>query len=178
MKATEQLKEEHRAIKMMLRILEAISKRVKKGGPIPKARLENVMEFVKVFVDKCHHGKEEELLFPAMEEEGVSREGSPIAVMLAEHDMGRGYVKAMSEAVSSGDSKKFVENAEKYIQLLEQHIDKEDNILYMIADIRLPKDRQDELIEEFDEMEKERMGIGTHEELHKLLHQLQREFLE
>ncbi|MBS7644611.1 MAG: hemerythrin domain-containing protein [Candidatus Bathyarchaeia archaeon] len=178
MSAIEQLKEEHKAIRLMLKILEAICEKMSKGEVVPKESLEKVMEFIKIFADKCHHGKEEELLFPAMEEAGIPKGGGPISVMIAEHDTGRGYVKAMGEAVLEGDPIKFVENSERYIRLLEQHIDKEDNILYLMADLHLPRDKHDELMEEFDKMERERIGVGRHEELHRLLHQLRKEFLE
>lgn len=178
MKATEQLKEEHREIKSMLKILETICEIIKKEGYIPREYLERVVKFLKVFADKCHHGKEEEILFPAMEEAGIPKEGGPIAVMLAEHDTGRGYVKAMDEAIPRGDLGKFVENAEKYIQLLKQHIDKEDNVLYWMADIHLSENKQNELLEEFERMERERIGAGKHEELRKLMHELKGRILE
>ncbi len=53
-----------------------------------------------MFADQCHHGKEEDLLFPAMEAAGIPRESGPIGVMLEEHNIGRQYVRGMAEAVS------------------------------------------------------------------------------
>lgn len=82
MKPTEQLKEEHKAIKLMLKVLEAMCRRLENKENIPKEHFEKVLEFIKVFADKCHHGKEEDLLFPAMEKAGIPREGGPLNVML------------------------------------------------------------------------------------------------
>jgi hemerythrin-like domain-containing protein len=100
--------------------------------------LDQLIEFFIVFVDKCHHGKEEELLFPALEAIGVQRDGGPIGVMLAEHQQGREYVQKMNEAFSQyneGDraaATKLAKNARAYIALLRQHIDKENNVLFPI----------------------------------------------
>ena len=103
--------------------------------------------------------------------------------MLKEHEIGRSYVRNMSEAAEkykTGEpmySSQFADNAEKYIELLTQHIDKEDNILYPIADMQLSEEKQSELIEKFDELEQERIGIGKNEELHDLLHHLEDRYL-
>lgn len=181
--ATEQLIEEHEVIKLMLSIMEEICKKLESGEKVNSDHLERIVEFIRVFADKCHHSKEEELLFPAMEEAGVPKEGGPIAVMLIEHNYGREYVKGMSQAISkykSGDtgaSAEIVNNARGYIELLTQHIYKENNILYPIADKFLSEKKQKELHEDFERIEIERIGEGTHEKFHELIHQLQDVYL-
>lgn len=109
------------------------------------------------------------MLFTAMVESGVPKEGGPIGVMLVEHDKGRGFVKGMSEAAAkykAGDVKampKIVENARGYI--------------YNIADMHLSEEKQEELLEGFEKVEEERIGKGKHEEFHKLLHELKEVYL-
>lgn len=184
MKPTGQLKEEHKAIKLMLRIAEKVNEKLEAGEEVNPEHLEQIVEFIRVFADKCHHGKEEDLLFVAMEEAGIPKDGGPIGVMLAEHDMGRGYVRGLSEAVArykAGDrgvSPAIIENARNYVGLLSQHIDKEDNILYPMADMHLSEDQQEELLEGFEKVERERIGPGKHAELHKLLDHLQEVYLD
>jgi len=179
MTPTEQLKEEHQAIKLMLSILEGMSQKLEAGQVVSTEHLEQSLEFIRLFADKCHHGKEEDVLFPAMEAAGIPREGGPIGVMLLEHDAGRGYVKGLGEAVArykAGDRRAasaMMENARNYIALLTQHIFKEDNILYPMADMRLSPARQAQMLEEFDAIERERLGPGKHEELHRMLEHLQ-----
>jgi len=108
MKATEELRKEHSAIEVMLGILEEISARLESGAKVDPDHLERILEFIRIFADKCHHGKEEDFLFPAMEKAGIPREGGgPIGCMLSEHDMGRERVKGMTEALArfrGGDS--------------------------------------------------------------------------
>ncbi len=181
MRPTEQLKAEHEGVKLMLRILNKVCD---KPDEINQEHFTKMLEFLKVFVDKCHHGKEEDLLLPAMIEAGVPKEEGVIKFTLLEHKEGRGYVKGMSEAFDSlknGDrqaSTKIVGNAKNYIALLIKHIDKENDILFPLADKVLSQAKQAELEEEFEKLEVERIGLGKHEEFHKLLHQLKEIYLD
>jgi len=183
MRPTEQLKEEHEAIKLMLRILERVCEKLESKEEVNPEHLEKIVEFIKVFADRCHHGKEEDLLFPAMEEAGIPKEGGPIGVMLAEHNMGRDYVKRMAEAIDKyrggnhSVSSEIAENARNYVALLNPHITKEDTILYMMADMHLSGKKQEELLKEFEKVERERIGPGKHEEFHQLLHHLKEVYL-
>jgi hemerythrin-like domain-containing protein len=96
MKPIEDLKMEHAAVKITLRVLDSICEGAKKTGELASPEhLEQLIEFFGTFVDRCHHGKEEELLFPALEAVGVSRDGGPIGVMLKEHQQGRDHVANM-----------------------------------------------------------------------------------
>ncbi|MGQ9458473.1 MAG: hemerythrin domain-containing protein [Anaerolineae bacterium] len=180
MRPTEQLMEEHRAIQTMLNILSSACRKWEAGEAVAPDDLEQMLEFIQVFADRCHHGKEEDLLFKAMEEAGVPREGGPIGVMLLEHDQGRQFVRGMREALAlyrSGDPRArsaFVHNARSYVTLLSQHISKEDNILYPIADLHLTEAQQQELLEGFARVEEERIGPGRHEAFHRLLERLER----
>ncbi len=179
MTPVEQLKEEHQGILLMLKILEKVAAKLEAKEKVDLNHLERIVEFLRVFADRCHHGKEEDLLFPAMEKAGVPKEQGPIGVMLAEHQQGRGFIKGMAEALDrqkKGDPKalpSYTENARNYIALLTQHIKKEENVLFPMGEKVLSKKTQEELVEGFEKIEVERIGEGTHEEFHKLLHQLQ-----
>ena len=177
MKATQQLKDEHEGVKIMLNILEQVCRQLEEVGSLNKEHFEGILGFLKGFVDKCHHGKEEELLFPALVNAGVPKEG-PIRIMLHEHEKGRNYIKDMSAAFAGytrGDkssSKDIVKNTEGYISLLRDHIERENNVLFVMADSRLSEKIQDELFEGFEKIEEERIGVGKHEEFHHLLEKL------
>lgn len=180
MKPTEELMAEHEGVKLMLRILDKVCA---KPDSINQEHFIKILEFLKVFVDKCHHGKEEDLLLPAMIEAGVPKEKGVIKFTLLEHVEGRGYIKAMSEAfdkLKNGDrqaSLRIAENGKNYIALLVKHIEKEDTILFPLADKVLSQAKQAELEEEFERLEAERIGVGKHEEFHGLLHHLKEVYL-
>jgi len=182
MTPTEELKKEHEGVLEALRILEAICNRAYAGVKPSVPHIERLMEFFKIFVDRCHHGKEEDLLFPAMVGAGFSKESGPIAVMLAEHQEGRGYIRGMSDSLKAHGAGSqeawddFNRNGRDYIDLLRQHIIKEDNILYPMADARIPREKQDALLEGFEKIEAERIGPGRHEAFHAMLDELGREY--
>jgi hemerythrin-like domain-containing protein len=177
MKATRQLRDEHEGVRIMLGILEKLCEKFETSGSIDKEHFEGILEFLKVFVDQCHHAKEEELLFPALIAAGVPEEG-PIAVMLREHEMGRGYVRTMSRTwgtYMTGDkssSGEIIQNAQDYILLLRNHIEKENDVLFVMADDLLSEKKQDELFEGFEKIEEERIGVSKHEEFHGLIKKL------
>ncbi|MCC6544175.1 MAG: hemerythrin domain-containing protein [Nitrospirae bacterium] len=163
--ATDALKKDHRVIEKMLRLLESASKKLENGENVPVDILNKALDFIRNFADNYHHGKEEDILFKIMGEKGFAKEGGPIAVMLDEHNTGRGYTRALSEGIdkyASGDInaiKEIAENARNYTRLLATHIMKEDNILYTMADKILPEDQQEELLNKFAAAEMDQLGI-------------------
>lgn len=184
MKPIEDLRMEHEAVKITLSVLDSICKEAEKSGELANPdHLEQLLEFFTTFVDRCHHGKEEELLFPALEEVGVSREGGPIGVMLKEHQQGRDRVAKMKAALvryRDGDLKAagdFVHHARAYIALLDQHIDKENNVLFVLADNNLSKEKQMALWEGFETIETQKIGPGRHEAFHKMIASLESIYL-
>lgn len=183
MKSTDELMKEHQAIKLMLEILGVIADKLEAGGKIDIAHLEKIVDFLKTFADKCHHSKEEKWLFPAMEKAGIPREGGPIEMMLIEHNQGRDFVKKMVEAVAAYKSDhqqiapQFAESARGYIDLLSQHIDKEEMILYPIAEMHLGDGEDAKLLSGFAKIESEAVGEGKHEEYHRLLDNLKKIYL-
>ena len=166
MVATDALKKDHRVIEKMLRLLELIAIKLENGENVPVDLLKKALDFIRNFADNYHHGKEEDILFKIMGEKGFAIEGSPIAVMLDEHNTGRGYTRALSEGIdkyTSGDDnarKEIAENARNYTRLLATHIMKEDNILYTLADKILPQNQQEELLNKFAIVEKDLLGDG------------------
>ncbi|HZW35443.1 MAG: hemerythrin domain-containing protein [Deltaproteobacteria bacterium] len=178
MKATADLKEEHGGVKVMLGILEKVCDRLETGKGVDPQHLPQILEFLMVFVDRCHHAKEEDHLFPALEQAGVPREGGPVGVMLLDHRKGREFIRGMNDAlpgVQRGDGQaiaRFVRNAREYGELLLTHIDKEDDILYPMADALLSEDKDRELTKDFERVEEERIGQGKHEEFHRMMDRL------
>ncbi|NLN38762.1 MAG: hemerythrin [Smithella sp.] len=182
-KPTDILKQEHQLILVILKIIEEICKKLDKSEMVNPDDLTAIIDFIRNFADACHHAKEEKLLFVALEKAGMSRNDGPIAVMLREHEQARNFTQAMDSALESmtkGDapaSKIFSENARGYVQLLLNHIDKEDHVLFMMADQRLSAEAQKELVEGFDRVEREEIGAGVHEKYHDLLHRLRDTYL-
>ena len=174
MNPIQDLTAEHEAVRLTLRILKNIIVDIEKRGEIThKGPIDELLEFFSVFVDRCHHTKEEKLLFPALEAVGVGREGGPIGVMLKEHQQGRELVGEMKTAMgqyrhgepSAGG--RFCQASRTYIDLLSRHIDKENQVLFPLANKHLSASTSAALKEGFDRIETEEIGVGRHEEFHQ-----------
>lgn len=137
--ATAGLRDEHRWILKVAGVMEKILSREPEAG-LDLDAMEDCVSFVRLFADACHHGQEEDLLFPELEALGMPRNAGPLAVMLHEHEMGRSYARAMVKALPGArkgaeeDRKILVNAANGYIQLIRGHIHKEDNVLFNMAD--------------------------------------------
>ena len=185
MNAIDELFVEHEAVRLTLRILKKIGQRIDETGRISATEhVEQLFEFFSTFVDKCHHGKEEELLFPALEQVGISREGGPVGVMLKEHQQGRDLVAKLKNELflyKSGDKDaalNFKKHADAYIALLDFHIEKENNVLFPMARKHLPVKKLVELKKCFDEIESEKIGVGKHAQFHRMLDEFQKVYLQ
>jgi hemerythrin-like domain-containing protein len=175
MTPTQQLKAEHEAVLLSLRILEASAAALEAGEASAAAEIGELLEFFRVFVDRCHHGKEEEFLFPELERRGVPREGGPVGVMLHEHEIGRAHVRSMASAlarVTAGEkaaAAQLAREAGEYSAMLQAHIQKENNILFRMADQVVPPEVAAAMLGDFEAVERDRVGEGKHEAFHAML---------
>ena len=183
MTPTEGLINEHKAIKIMLSIMGKIAEDIKENKVFYIKDVEQIVDFLQTFADKCHHGKEETSLFPALVLAGIPKESGPIGVMLHEHTLGRGYIKEIKRGLENcklGNtcSGKLIEaNLTNYVNLLQNHIHKEENILFPMANKALSEKKQKEVSEQFEKIEEEVVGHGVHEKYHQLLNQLKSKYL-
>lgn len=178
MKPTDTLKHEHEIVLAVLKGAEREADSILATGKVDTEKTDRMLDFFRVFVDKCHHSKEERRLFPRLEERGMPHNGGPIAVMLYEHTLGRNEIAAIADALDkfkAGDARAaepLAEHLIAYIKILREHIEKENDILFAMADRILTPADQDELSAAFDDIEAEEIGEGVHEQYHQFAHEL------
>ena len=96
---------------------------------------------------------------------------------------GGGYVRIMADAIDQfkkGDrtaADEFVKTAQEYINLLNQHIYKENNVLFSLAEKHLSKEELARLSEGFELIETQKIDLGRHDEFHKILINLENVYL-
>jgi hemerythrin-like domain-containing protein len=165
MKSIDRLVAEHDIIERGLSVLEKVVAQIEAGQSVPNDFPKWAPQFFRQFADQCHHAKEEDLLFPLLKERGIPEEGGPIGVMLQEHLLGRDCVRRMREASEAVefDGPAFAAAAKEFIPLLRQHIDKENTILYQMAQNVLSEADDADLIDKFSKVEQERDLEGMHE---------------
>jgi hemerythrin-like domain-containing protein len=144
MRATQLLREEHEIILRALDVLEALAKRGVSAN-------QSLIDFFTDFADVHHHGKEEEILFPALEDAGFPHDAGPVGIMLHEHTQGRQLTKALRDPSS------FAQAALAYAALLRAHIEKENQVLFPMADNAVEDQRRvDQAFDDFEQQWKQR----------------------
>lgn len=175
---TQVLRDEHDVILDVLGTFRRMLDRVERGDPDPEG-LGTTLGFFREFADRCHHAKEEARLFPAMTEAGVPEHGGPVGVMLEEHEQGREYLRevgrGIEELASAGEAarRRILDNGLAYVQMLQAHIHKENEILFPLADRVIGPERMHRLAHEFEDAERE-MGEGAYERYTQLARELAR----
>lgn len=123
------------------------------------AHFELVVELIQKFADGLHHAKEEDHFFPRMSNYGHSPSQGPVAVMLGEHVQGRQHVAGMIagiEEYKNGNKDglfAIYEHLSGYAYLLQNHISKENNVLFRMADQAFSDEDQQELVQQFTAIE-------------------------
>lgn len=184
MMPTEDLINEHNEIKEMLSVMSKIARNIESGQDFDTGDIEKIIDFLRIFADKCHHGKEETALFPALVLAGIPQDNGPIGVMLQEHNIGRGYVNGLIAGVE--DLKNNFVNCKgliaacltNYVNLLQNHIQKEENILFPMANKVLDKQIQNEVFNQFRIIEEDVLGYGVHDQYQELLKQLKIKYID
>lgn len=183
MKPVEDLLKEHEALLSMIEIMKKLTEKMAGGEKIDPGVLEKITGFLQVFADKCHHSKEEFYLFPLLSEMVTPADQGIIKILIQEHTFAREYVKGLVSGIAAyktGDESGIpviIDNMQKYTSLLGQHAIKENRDIFPLVDMALDKDKQDEIVKNFEKIENEVIGAGKHEAYHKLLDELKTAYL-
>jgi hemerythrin-like domain-containing protein len=159
MDAMDILIKEHSYIKKVLNAVKKDCEQLAEGKEIDAKFYWSTLDFVRNYADTYHHLKEEKDLFRLLGEADVKLKDGPVRGMLLEHDMGRFYMKMLQENLElyeNGNKTRkayIIANALSYAVMLEEHINKEDNVLYAMAKRVLSKEVQEKLLEQFIELE-------------------------
>jgi hemerythrin-like domain-containing protein len=163
----------------VLLVVEAMEREaasIERTGRVHADEVEKMVEFSRHFTDGCHHAKEEKVLFPLLEQRDPAA-GGPVSVMLSEHEAGRAAIAAIAAnlpaAASDAEARRAVaENLGLYAHLLRLHINKENLVLFPLADRVLAEGDRQRLASEFERVETAETGPGVHEHYHDLAHEL------
>lgn len=178
MNPTEELRAEHRAVLRMMDILDAMAASARSGDCPTKDELADVTEFLYVFVDRCHHGKEEEVLFPVMRDAGLDDAAPAVRILIDEHVTGRNRATRLFEAAGA-----VAENGKPacpsllaaipgYSELMRAHIAFEERDAFAAADAGLPAQAVEGIVAGYERIERDIIGAGKHEAYHRMLDRL------
>lgn len=180
MNSIELMVEEHKYILRMLAVVRKAAYKVLQGADINYVHFNQMIDFIRIYADSHHHGKEEKILFKEMVE-NLGALGNKLIThgMLVEHDYGRLYIGELEQAldrVKNGDDESkldVISNAISYTNLLKRHIDKEDNVIYTFANKQLSSDIINKVNIQSEEFEKKATEDGLQDKYLKLLENLE-----
>jgi hemerythrin-like domain-containing protein len=181
MSAIEMLEEEHKVILRMVKVLTTMHDRLDSDGSVDTATLMEVVDFFRNFADKGHHAKEEDVLFPMLERNGVRSQGCPIGTLTNEHKQGRMLITALNDAIDKYDKGDSTAKAtisatiKGAIDLYTNHIWREDYLLFPMSQKVLPKPELDGLRRNFNEVDT-KFGSDFHSRYEQLVEKLEKSF--
>jgi hemerythrin-like domain-containing protein len=172
----EQLRKEHELVLMVVEAMEREVAFIEKTGRVHTERIAQMIDFTRTFTDGYHHTKEEDVLFPLLEERSA-KAGGTISVLLSEHQAARDCIRAIDaalpEAADSQAARDVVaENLKLYAFLLPLHIGKEDTILFGLVEELLSDQEQEILAADFMDIEGDKAGAELRERYRELAHSL------
>jgi len=136
---------EHRLIERLLHLMEQEFRRIKDNiavdpefAFVDPVFLDTAVDFIRTYADRCHHGKEEDLLFAALAEKNLSTEHRQVMEeLIREHAWARETTAALVKAKEGyllekpGALDNLIEHMGKLVEFYPRHIDKEDKHFFI-----------------------------------------------
>ena len=182
MRATDDLIQEHKAIIEVLDIMSKIADNIKTKKGFYTTEIEEIINFVKVFADKCHQTKEETVLFPALVLAGIPEDNSTMALIRHEHSLCRGLIKDISDCVENCkigfpfSCELIADSLNNYVYILRNHFDNEEEFLFPLADKTLTDEQQNEIFEQFEKIKQGTICQDVYKRFDNLLTELKRKY--
>jgi hemerythrin-like domain-containing protein len=164
MKPKDALREEHGETMKMLLVLQRFSKKLVQLEGEEAKDCQALIEFFEIYVDRCHHGKEEQLLFPALSRARSAEIDALISSLMDDHRQARVDMEQMKSDAgifhprTGADRKAFSEGADRYVELVRKHIRKENSALLPLIEESLSETDRLQMAEQFNEFEKATLG--------------------
>ncbi len=155
------LEHEHAVI---LRVLDAADQErrlLERGAPLREAFWRSYLDFLEHYADNCHHSKEEDGLFAALEAGGLPSDVGPTSAMRMEHVELRSCRARLAEALTSDDVETICHLVKLGTDGLRLHIERENNVLFPLAR-QLLNDSEMKRVTALYEAIESNMGDGTH----------------
>ncbi|HDK7173954.1 hemerythrin domain-containing protein [Clostridium sporogenes] len=180
MNSIELMVNEHKNIKRMLAVIRKYCFKVLKNQQLDYNDFYRIIDFVRNYADKHHHGKEEDYLFNRMIDEIKGPTEKLVKHgMLVEHDLGRLYMQNLEKALKALENGEeeakidIIANAVSYTDLLYRHIEKEDDVVYKFAERNLSKESLKKLDEDCKRIEREAKEKGIQDKYINLIYELE-----
>lgn len=158
MKSLDILKEEHSLVERVLDLLERAGHCFHAGQPLPADFESWAIAFLWHFADHCHHSRELASPFPLLRVRGISSDGGPVGLLLAEYKRARVYLERIRDAHQRRDERGVAVLLREYGRLLRQHIATENQVLSQMAETCLREEGDADQAESFHSIDRDQEG--------------------
>jgi hemerythrin-like domain-containing protein len=146
---------EHRLIERMIKVMDSKAREMRIGQKADPAFVTTAVDFIRTYADRCHHGKEEDILFRELRKKALSRDHRKVMEeLIKEHRQGReitGMLVEANERYLKGESKAhedIVQCMQRLVAFYPGHIEKEDKHFFIPVMKYFSKDEQDAMLRE------------------------------
>lgn len=173
MTPTENLINEHKDIIELLGIMTKIAEKIKLNNIFYTSDVEDIIGFMTLFIEKNHH-KKEEIFYPALSVSEIT-ENNELSLMLYEHVLAKNYLRDINSCIenckigNTFSGELLAESIVKYVVLIKTHLQKEENIIFPLANEIMGEEKQKEIYKQFEKIEEKIFTHGSHEHFHQLL---------
>jgi hemerythrin-like domain-containing protein len=152
---------EHRLIERMIAVIDAELGRIRRSGKTDPLLIDTTVDFIRVYADQTHHGKEEKIFFRDLAKKPLSdTERRVLDELIEEHVFGRKITAELVDAnklYRSGDETSLqviASRLQTLVTFYPQHIEKEDKVFFPAATQHLTVKEQQTLLEAFWEFDR------------------------
>lgn len=167
---------EHRLIERMIKLMAKEVERAKQAGQADLNFIDTAVDFIRTYADRCHHGKEEDILFNILGKKPMSdKDKKMMEELISEHVWGRKTVGSLVDAKNQyaqgnkGSLKDIIKFCEQLIDFYPKHIQKEDKIFFPASSRYFDQLEQEAMLEECYEFDRKLI----HEKYSKLVEKLE-----
>jgi hemerythrin-like domain-containing protein len=168
---------EHRLIEKMLNIADREVRAMEETSFVDPVFIDGMVDFIRVYADRTHHGKEEDILFKELGGKGM--DGTDAEMMLdliQEHRRAREAVRDLVRAKENylgGEIEALVDVREKMQWLIgfyPVHIAKEDKIFFPNTEKYFGREELDAMLSSFRQFD----ALMIHEKYNRVVEELSR----
>jgi len=167
---------EHRLIERLIEIVHRLVRRLEGEEKVNPEAVDAIVDFIRTYADRTHHGKEEDLFFRDLGKKGLSPEDRRVAdELIAEHVFGRKTTKELVEANNRyrhGDlaALKIIQAKLRVLaDFYPRHIEKEDRRFFPACRTYFSEAEEQAMLREFWEFDRKMI----HEKYGKLVKELE-----
>jgi hemerythrin-like domain-containing protein len=162
-----ELRHDHRVIQQVVAGMSAVADLLDSGKQVDPSVLSDLVQFLRVFADQCHHEKEEQHLFPLLEAKANVSTRRELESLEREHRSAKQLVAQLAKVAAvyvhnpAAVRYRVIDLLRQLVELYPAHIWKEDFLLFPLAQQNLSQNEQQDLMEQFGNVERE-VGEDVH----------------